>query len=179
MLLRDARLRQGLLVQLHRGRNVRKVPVHAAGFPAAAETMAAGHPVGGPLAHHPAAKQAAAGDQCLLLGHDAAVHVQHDLRRALPDPLSKRGGLPVRVHCRLQHLHVRVRGDQVLFVVPVRGGEVFGVRPRGTVHHPDQRGHRERGRHLGAGRQEAQVLRGAEGRPGACYGLKRRELRLF
>lgn len=179
MLLRDARLRQGLHVQLHRGRNVRKVSVHAARFPPAAETLAAGYPAGGPLAHHPAAEQAPAGDQRLLLGYDAAVHVQHDLRRALPDPLPERGGLFVCVHCRVQHLHVRVRGDQVLFAVPVRGGEVLRVRPRGTVHHPDQRGHRERGRYLGAGRQEAQVLRGAEGRPGACYGLKRRELRLF
>lgn len=107
------------------------------------------------------------------MGHDAIVDVEYDLRGAVPDSVPEPGGLFVRVHRRVQHLHVRVRGDQELLAVPVRRGQVPGVRVGRAVHHPDQRGHRERGGDLGAGREEAQVLRGAEGRPGARYRLKR------
>lgn len=110
------------------------------------------------------------------MGHDAPVDVEHDLRGAVPDPVPESGGLFVCVHRRVQHLHVRVRGDQVVFAVPVRRGQVPGVCPRGAVHDPDQRGHRECGRDLGAGREEAQVLRGAEGRPGARYRLRTQAL---
>lgn len=89
------------------------------------------------------------------------------------------GGLFVRLHCRVQHLHVRFRRHQIVFAVPVRCGEIFRLCSRGPVHHSDQCHNRERGRHLGARWQEAQILRGAKGRPGACYGLMREFARLF
>jgi len=172
LLFRDAGLQPGIHVQLHRGRDVREVAVHAAGLFAAEEAMAPGHPAGGALQDDTLQAQAAAGHQCLFVGHHAVVHVEHHLRGTVSHSLSKSGGFRVRLHCGHQYLHVRLWRHQILFAIPLRIVPIPGLRAGCGVHDTRECGHRECGRHLGLGGQEAQVLCGPEGcaRTGDCLG---------
>lgn len=126
--------------------------------------MAAGHPAGRALQDDSVALQGGVGVQRLLVGDDAALHVQHDLGCGLPDPVSRADGPHLQPHCGRQRLHVHLWRDQVVLLVPLRADQVPVVRGRCGMHDPRQHRHRERGRDLGTGGQEAQVLCRAKGR---------------
>lgn len=98
LFLRDARPQGGLLVRLHRGRDVGEVSLLAVGLHPAAQALAAGHPAGGALQGYPLAQQVVAGHLLLLVGHLAARHLQGGPRRRLPAALSTPHECAVRFH---------------------------------------------------------------------------------
>lgn len=163
LLLRDARLRQGLHVQLHRGRNAREIALHHARLSATTQTLAAGHPARRSLGPHSGAPQGVARHQRLLVGHHAVVVVEFGAGRPLSDTVSRFDGLCVRLHRIVPDLHVRVWRAQVVFVAPLRLGQVCAVRRRCGVHDSGEHCHRECGRDMGPVWQEAQILCGAKG----------------
>lgn len=165
LLLRDARPHRGLLVRLHRGRDVGEVALLHVGLHPAAEALAAGHPARGALQGRAAARQVAARHLVLLVGHPAAGHVQGGPGRALPAALPRSHEHALRIHRGNELVHVHLRRDEVVLRLPVRGDEVHSLHLRDAPHHPLLTGHREHRRHLGRLRTETQVLHRQQGVP--------------
>lgn len=61
------------------------------------------------------------------MGHDAPVHIKHHLCRPVSHPVSEFNGFRMCIHCRRQHLHVRLWRSQIVFAVPFRCGEISNV----------------------------------------------------
>lgn len=137
-----------------------EVSVYSVGLPSTTQAVDAGYPASSAFTVHPRASQVAAGRVVLLLGHHASEHVQRGVGRPLPHPLPPRLGLSVCLHRRGQHLHVRVRGDEVILAVPLRGASVRDVYLRGLVHHPVQCVHREYRRGVGVVQPQVPLLCG-------------------
>jgi len=95
--------------------------------------------------------------------HNAAVVVQHHLRRLVSAAVSLHHRHRMRFPRRHQCLHVYLWRSEVVLAVPLRSSQVGGVHHRCAVHDPDQSRHREHRGALGRDDKQAQVLRGAEG----------------
>lgn len=127
LFLRHACLQRGLLLQLHRGRDVGKVPIHSVWLCPAAKTLASGYSPRGTLQSHSHTQEATAGMFLLLVGDDATVSLQHLSGRSLSDTVSSPHRLPMRIHCRCEHLYVCVRCHQIVHDIQIRCLQVHFV----------------------------------------------------
>lgn len=127
LFLRHARLQRGLLLQLHRGRDVGKVPIHPVRLRPATKTLASGYSPRSTLQSHSHTQEATARMFLLLVGDDATVSLQRLSGRSLSDTVSSPHRLPMRVHCRCEHLYVCVRCHQIVHDIQIRHLQVHFV----------------------------------------------------
>lgn len=132
-----------------------EIAVLAVGLCPAAKALATRHPSRRPFEGYPAQTQDSPGSELLLLGDDAAGHVERCPRSPLSDPLSAYDGFPLRLHRSRQYIYVRLRSVQVILSYPLRRIEVLSLHRRSSLHHTVQHPDRECRGHLGTLREEA------------------------
>lgn len=136
-----------------------EIPIHPVGLRPAAQTLAPRDPPRRQFQGHSVQQENPAVVFLLLLGHDASVDLQRVSRLPVSHTVSALGGLHLRVHSCRQHLHVHLRGAEVVHDLPIRAVQTVAVHIRGPVRDAVQRDHREHRGGVGVVREEAQVLR--------------------
>lgn len=129
---------------------MRKVAIHSDGLPAAAQAVAARHLARRPLGRDSAEEQNPADDQRVFMGNTATLNIKRDPRRSISNPVSVLARLYLRLHRRLQRVHVRLWRNQIVFTVPMRFPQVFCLHTGRRLHHSSECGDRKCGRHVGS-----------------------------
>lgn len=78
--------------------------------------MAARNPISRPLQINTIQTQTAPNCKRVFMGDNATVHIEYYICSDVPDTVPKYYGLYMRLHRRLQHIHVCVWRDQIVLI---------------------------------------------------------------
>ena len=116
----------------------------------------------GSFESHSMGQEDFADDLIILLGDSSAEHVKYRAGILSSDSVYTTVGLPMCLYWRHEHLHVRVRCNQVLFTAPDGCSSTVYIHRGSIAYDSIQHYHREHCRHLGSVWKQVSFLCGQQ-----------------